>query len=139
MKIALPLTAADEFSSHYGAATKFTIFEVDPVRRVVLRRLTVLPRDSEPCSWPTLLRTAGVDLVLAGGMGMGARAHMAEFGLKVLVGVPAEAPDALVSAWMSGQLATGANACDGSGSGHHHHGHHQHGEHEHGGHCHCAH
>lgn len=134
MKIALPLTAADEFSAHYGAAAKFTIFEVDPVRRVVLRRLTVRPGNSEPCSWPTLLRTAGVDLVLAGGMGIGARAHMAEFGLKVLVGVPAAAPDALVTAWMSGQLAAGANACDGSGSGRHHHR-----EHEHGDHCHCAH
>lgn len=133
MKIALPVTAADEFASHYGAAAKFTIFEIDPVRQVVHRRVTVQPRDSEPCSWPTLLRTAGADLVLAGGMGIGARARMAEFGLKVLVGVPAAAPDELVAAWMAGRLVTGANACDSSGSGRHHHG-----EHEHAGHCHHA-
>jgi predicted Fe-Mo cluster-binding NifX family protein len=134
MKIALPLTATDEFSPHYGASAKFTVFDVDPVRRLVLRRLIVVPQDSEPCAWPTLLRAAGVDLVLAGGMGRGAQMHMAEHGLKVLVGVPMGTPEVLVEAWMAGDLATGVNTCDSSGRGRHHHG-----DHDHAGHCHCAH
>jgi predicted Fe-Mo cluster-binding NifX family protein len=134
MKIALPLTASDEFSAHYGAAAKFTVYDVDPAHRTVRRRLIVVPHASEPCAWPTLLQAAGVDLVLAGGMGAGARARMAEHGLKVLTGVPAAAPDTLVEAWMAGSLTTGENACDGSGQGGHHHG-----THEHGGPCHCAH
>ena len=134
MKIALPLTASDEFSSHYGAAAKFAVFDVDPAQQAVCRCLIVVPQDSEPCAWPTLLRAAGVELVLAGGMGRAAQAHMAEHGLKVLVGVPPAAPEAIVEAWMTGNLTAGKNACDGSGHGGHHHE-----DHDHAGHCHCAH
>lgn len=119
MKIAIPLTATDEFSPHYGAAAKFAVMEVDPDRRVVLRRLLVAPQASEPCQWPTLLRAAGVDLVLAGGMGRGARQHMAEHGLDVLVGMPTATPDALVAAWLEGRLVAGPNACGGNGQPHH--------------------
>jgi hypothetical protein len=52
-------------------------------------------------------------------MGQGARAHMAEHGVRVLTGVQAGAPDALIAAWLEGRLATGENACDGSGDHHH--------------------
>lgn len=135
MKIALPLTATDEFAVHYGAAAKFVVYEVDPAQRLVLRRLVVVPQDSEPCAWPTLLRAAGVDLVLAGGMGMGARNHMNEYGLRVMVGVPPAQPDVLIEAWMAGKLTPGANACDGGG----HSQHHQHRDHAHAGRCHCSH
>ncbi len=134
-KLALPLTDHDEFSPHYGAAAKFAVVEVDPVRRVVLRRMVVVPEASGPCHWPTLLRAAGVDLVLAGGMGRGARQHMAEHGLEVLVGLPIATPEALVAAWLEGRLVAGPNACGGNGQ-------HPHSElghtHEHGG-CNCAH
>jgi len=140
MKIALPLTATEEFSTHYGASTKFIVFEVDPAQRTVHRRLMVVPQASGPCEWPRFLRAAGVDLVLAGGMGRGARQHMAEHGVQVLAGVPAATPDELVTAWLEGKLVAGENACDGSGAGVHHHDHH-HGSgdhHAHGG-CGCSH
>ena len=135
MKIAIPLTDSDEFSPHYGASAKFEVFEVDPPQRVVRRRMIVVPAETEPCSWPPLLHAAGVDLVLAGGMGHGAQARMAEHGITVLAGVPAAAPDALVTAWLAGRLTPGENACDGSVHGDHHHDGHDH----HGGNCHCAH
>jgi predicted Fe-Mo cluster-binding NifX family protein len=140
MKIALPLTATAEFSPHYGAATRFVVFDVDPVHREVRRRLLVEPQASEPCEWPRFLRAAGVELVLAGGMGRGARQHMAEHGVKVFTGVQAAAPDELVTAWLEGRLVASENACDGSGAGAHHHGHHQGAgdAHPHGG-CGCSH
>ena len=137
MKLALPLTATDEFSPHYGAAAKFAVIEVDPAKRTVVRRLVVVPQESEPCQWPRLLRAAGVDLVLAGGIGRGARQHMAEHGVQVLAGVAAADPEALVAAWLAGTLASGENQCNGS------HGHapgHDHGEaHHHQSGCGCAH
>jgi predicted Fe-Mo cluster-binding NifX family protein len=135
MKIAIPLTATDEFSPHYGGSSKFAVVEVDPPTRTVRRRMIVVPPESEPCAWPPLLRAAGVDLILAGGMGRGAQVRMAEHGIKVLAGVPAAAPDELVAAWLEGRLVTGENACDGQGDGRHHHHDHQH----HGEDCHCAH
>lgn len=132
MKLAIPLTATDEFSPHYGAAAKFTVVEVDAVRRQVQRRLVVVPQASEPCQWPRLLRAAGVDLVLAGGMGAGARQHMAAHGLQVMTGVSAATPDELVNAWLEDRLVAGPNACDGTGP---HHAEHHHED----GHCNCSH
>lgn len=137
MKIALPLTDSGEFSSHYGASAKFEIFELDLPRRTVLRRMIVVPTETEPCAWPPFLQAAGVQLVLAGGMGRGAQVRMAEHGIEVLVGVAPAAPDALIKAWLDGQVTGGANACEGEGS---HHGHH-HDEpgHHHAGGCGCSH
>lgn len=139
MKIALPLTFSNAFSRHYGAAARFAVFEVDDRKRAVVRKVIVEPQDSEPCGWPPLLRAAGADMVLAGGMGHGAQARMAEHGLKVLAGMPDLPPESLVAAWLAGTLAPGENACDG---GHHpddagHHAHlHAH-DHERG--CGCSH
>jgi predicted Fe-Mo cluster-binding NifX family protein len=112
MKLALPLTATDEFPLRYGDAAKFAVFDIDPTQHVVHRRLIVVPQASEPCEWPTVLRAAGVDLVLAGGMGARARAHMDEHGLKVLDGVLPAAPEAIIEAWMSGRLPTCVSYCD---------------------------
>lgn len=134
MKIALPLTASEEFASHYGDAVKFEVYEVDRAQRRVRRRLIVTPEASGPCAWPTLLRAAGVELVLAGGMGAKAREHMAGHGLAVLAGVPVSRPDLMVAAWLAGELEPGENLCERAGMGPH-----QAGEHEHAGHCRCTH
>lgn len=134
MKIALPLTASDEFASHYGDAAKFEVYEVDREQRKVRRRLTVAPEASGPCAWPTLLRAAGVELVLAAGMGSTARGHMTDQGLEVLAGVPVLRPDLLVAAWLAGELQPGENLCDRPGTGPH-----QAGVHEHAGRCRCTH
>lgn len=50
MKIALPLTASEEFASHYGDAVKFEVYEVDRAQRRVRRRLIVTPEASGPCA-----------------------------------------------------------------------------------------
>lgn len=142
MKIALPLTDTGEFAAHYGAATQFVVYEVEPQTRSIRRRLQVRPVENRPCHWPVLLQTAGVDLVLARGMGHGARQHMTEHAITVLAGVPAVAPEVLVTDWLAGTLITGENACSGGhqeGGGHCHGHAHEHGvahEHEHG--CGCA-
>lgn len=134
MRIALPLTDSDEFSVHYGAASKFAVFDVDPKRRVVNRELIVVPQGSEPCQWPRLLRMAGTELLLAGGMGFTARRNMEEHAVKVLTGVTPAAPEAIVSSWLEGVLEPGANPCDGpdgdvpAGEGH-----------RHASRCHCTH
>jgi ATP-binding protein involved in chromosome partitioning len=135
MKIAIPLTDAHEFSPHYGASAKFAVFDVDPPQRAIRRRMIVAPPGSEPCAWPPLLRAAGVDLVLAGGMGSGARHRMGEHGVEVITGVAPAAPEALVTAWLEDRLVWGDNTCDGSGHGGHHHAAHPHED----GPCHCGH
>jgi len=134
MIIALPLTAAGEFSPHYGASVQFVVFEVDPAQRAVRRRMIVAPAETEPCAWPPLLRAAGVNLLLAGGMGSGARHRLAEHGVDVVTGVAAATPEALVTAWLEERLVRGDNSCDGSGHSRHHPHVHPPGDR----HCHCG-
>jgi len=143
MIIALPLTENDAFSSHFGGAAKAGLFEVDPVRRAIIRANAVIPPEPEPCGWPDWLGAQGVKLFLAGGMGGGARQRMAAAGIDVIVGVPAVAPVVLVQAWLDGKLVPGANACEGGHHGQgqgHDHGHDcgEHGEHQHGDGCGCG-
>jgi predicted Fe-Mo cluster-binding NifX family protein len=139
MILALPLTENDEFSLHFGGSAKIGLFEVDLERRAISRSSVVVPSESGPCGWADWLGAQGVTLLLAGGMGGGARQRMAAVGIEVLVGVPAADPTALVQAWLDGRLQPGANACGGEGSHHgHSHGHHQHDDHQHPGSCGCA-
>lgn len=112
MKIALPLSATDEFAGHYGQARKFEVFNVDQAQQRVSRRLIVVPQASRPCQWPRLLRAAGVDLMLVGNIGAGARRQMADEQVRLLAGVPSADPDAIVAAWLAGTLTSGHNACD---------------------------
>ena len=58
------------------------------------------------------LSEKGANLVIAGGMGARARALLEERGVKVLIGAPAAAPEAIVAAHMAGTLTLGANTCD---------------------------
>ncbi len=134
MLLALPLTASDTFSPHYGAATKAGLFEVDPEHRTVLRAVAVFPPEPEPCGWADWLGAQGVTVILAGGMGRGAQQRMKAAGIEVIAGVPTTAPIKLVNAWLAGTLVAGTNTCEGGhhGEGHNHecagHPHHHHPE-----------
>ena len=125
MIIALPLTENNEFSSHFGAAAKAGLIEVNTETKTILRAWSEIPPVPEPCAWVDWLAAQGVSCFLAGGMGMGAQKRMAAVGISVIVGVPVASPQELVAAWLSGALTSGSNACSG---GHHEQSseHHQH-------------
>lgn len=125
MIIALPLTANDAFSPHYGASAKVGLFEVDPERRTLVGAIAMVPPAPEPCGWADWLNSQGVKVFLAGGMGDGARQRMAAVGINVIVGMPAAAPITLVRAWLDGTLTAGENACEGGDHGQGHHEHHE--------------
>jgi predicted Fe-Mo cluster-binding NifX family protein len=136
MIIAIPLTGNHEFSSHFGGAAKVGLYEVDVATRSIVRTSVAVPPDPEPCGWAAWLTTQDVKVVLAGGMGGGARQRMAAAGIEVVAGVAVGEPRTLVQAWLDGSLVPGANACEGGHHGHGHehgdHGHpHHHGEHGH--------
>lgn len=113
MIIALPLTANDAFSTHFGGSSKVGMFEVDPDRRTIVRASAEIPPVPEPCGWATWLAERGVTVFLAGGMGGGACQRMAAAGIDVVVGISPAAPVTLVQAWLDGALTPGANACEG--------------------------
>lgn len=139
MIIALPLTETNEFSPHFGAAARAGLFTVDPAKRRISKATMLMPPSPEPCGWADWLGSRGVKVLLAGGIGRGARERMAAAGIEVIPGVPTDLPALLVQAWLNGTLNPGANDCE---DGHHAHGHphHHHGGHDHHANgCGCAH
>jgi predicted Fe-Mo cluster-binding NifX family protein len=111
MKIAIPLDEAGAFSPHYGASSAFACCKIDPATRRVGPLGLLLPTGGSPCSWPAWLRAEGVDTLLIGGMGAGARAACAKLGLEVVPGGgPGPIPQ-IAADYAAGRLQPGENAC----------------------------
>lgn len=80
MRIALPLTENHRFSPHFGAATRFIVYETGTGTAEVRRRTVVVPPPGRPCHWLPLLQTAGVKVLLAGAIGQGALSRLSGHG-----------------------------------------------------------
>ncbi len=111
MKIAIP-TANGQLCMHFGHCQQFAFVDVDETNDNAMATELVTPPPHEPGLLPRWLHEKGVNLIIAGGMGQRAQQLFAQSGVKVLVGAPAEAPEQLVSAYLAGNLQSGANACD---------------------------
>ncbi|MFH0921837.1 MAG: NifB/NifX family molybdenum-iron cluster-binding protein [Fibrobacterota bacterium] len=111
MKIAIP-TAEGTLCPHFGHCEKFYIVDADQKSGQVSKPTEITPPPHEPGVIPKWLHSLGVNAIIAGGMGMRAQQFFQEFGIQVIVGASAEAPDKLVKQWLSGSLVTGSNVCD---------------------------
>lgn len=109
MKIAIPL-AAGRLCMHFGHCEQFAL--VDIADGNATQTAMVTPPPHEPGLLPRWLHEQGVSLVIAGGMGQRAQQLFSQNGIKVVVGASAEAPEALVSAYLNGTLQCGGNTCD---------------------------
>ena len=110
MKIAIPL-AQGRLSMHFGHCEKFAFIEVDDDRNIV----SVTEKDApphQPGLLPRWLGEAGVDVIIAGGMGHRAQSLFKQADIEVVIGAPAEEPRSLVENYLAGKLERGANPCD---------------------------
>ncbi|MGA1796998.1 MAG: NifB/NifX family molybdenum-iron cluster-binding protein [bacterium] len=111
MRIAIPL-ANGKLAMHFGHCGHFALVDVDPSAGKILRREDIEAPAHQPGLLPPWLAQQGATIIIAGGMGQRAQALFADHGIRVLVGAPAETPERLVNAYLSGTLATGENICD---------------------------
>jgi predicted Fe-Mo cluster-binding NifX family protein len=111
MRIAIP-TANGKLCMHFGHCEQFAIIDVDAKEKKLLQREDVTPPPHEPGVLPRWLGEKDVSTVIAGGMGVRAQNLFAEQNIDVLVGAPAESPEEVVNAFLTGTLITGKNACD---------------------------
>lgn len=111
MKIAIP-TAEGKLSMHFGHCQNFEILTVDTDKKTITGSQSMTPPPHEPGVLPAWLGELGVNLIIAGGMGQRAQQLFTQQNIEVVVGAPAESPEALIQAWMDGTLSTGTNACD---------------------------
>ncbi|MGC8720231.1 MAG: NifB/NifX family molybdenum-iron cluster-binding protein [Thermodesulforhabdaceae bacterium] len=122
MRIAVPV-ANDRISMHFGHCERFAFFDVDHQNGRIVNREEVPAPPHQPGFLPPWMAERKVDLILAGGMGPRAQGLFAQYGIKVITGVPAIDPEEAVHAYLLGTLQTGVNVCDhghGHGHGHHH-------------------
>ncbi|MBN2189443.1 MAG: NifB/NifX family molybdenum-iron cluster-binding protein [Chitinispirillaceae bacterium] len=111
MKIAVPV-ANGKFSLHFGHCEKFVIADVDETAKIITGEEESTPPSHEPGMLPKWLNEKGVNVIIAGGMGMRAQQLFTQYGIKVVVGAPAENPQTVVLNYLKGTLATGTNICD---------------------------
>jgi len=111
MKVAIPV-AGGRLCMHFGHCEQFALVDVSEADGNTMQVSTVTPPPHEPGLLPRWLHEQGVNLVIAGGMGQRAQMIFVQNGIKVLVGAPAETPEALVRAHLAGTLQCGGNTCD---------------------------
>ena len=111
MKIALPL-ADGRLCMHFGHCEQFALLDVDATTHQPTKTVLLTPPPHEPGLLPRWLQAQGATVISAGGMGQRAQQLFAQSGIAVVVGAPADTPESLVAAYLSGNLVSGSNACD---------------------------
>lgn len=111
MKIAVP-SAEGKLAMHFGHCREFVLFEVDRESKKIVGQTSVTPPAHEPGVLPKWLSEQGVNVILAGGMGMRAQNFFQQYGIEVVVGAPSLPCEAVVREYLAGTLQTGENVCD---------------------------
>ncbi|MFA5629452.1 MAG: NifB/NifX family molybdenum-iron cluster-binding protein [Dehalococcoidales bacterium] len=124
MKFAIPVVNG-LLSSHWGQASDFLIIEVGDNKQIIGKEtMTVTEHDCQ--GTPMAIAQKGVNVVLAGGMGMGPRSVFENNGVEVVMGVTETDPETAVVKYLYHRLERGDNVCghgdtECGGHGHHHH------------------
>lgn len=111
MRIAIPVSRGS-LDPHFGHCQFFALVDVDKENKKITSSTTVDAPPHEPGLLPAWLAEQDADVVLAGGMGSRAIQLFTGQGIKVIVGAPQLDPEALVIAYLAGEIGEGANACD---------------------------
>lgn len=122
MKIAIPVVNG-QLNGHFGRTQAFEIIDVDPqTRQITAQRTMPLPPHAGCGALPDALKSEGVDTVICGGVGEGARAKMHAAQLTLVAGAKAAPVLEIVNAYLAGTLQTDGGACNHThGHGHAHH------------------
>jgi predicted Fe-Mo cluster-binding NifX family protein len=105
MKIAVT-TQGDQIFQHFGQCLTFTVFSVE--NGVIKDRTAIDASQNGHSALAGFLKGAGVDVVICGGIGDGAKKMLA--GLELISGVEGNIDDA-VSAYLSGRLNDQGGSC----------------------------
>ncbi len=116
MKIAVATEQGMVFG-HFGKCEQFTILETD--EKDILSKELLDTKEHGHGMLPPYLAEAGVQLVIAGGMGDGAKQKLAAAGIEYIVGAQG-AVEEVVKSYLEGTLVASEEGCH---DHHHHQGH----------------
>lgn len=113
MKITVTYENGQVFQ-HFGRTQQFKVYEVQDSK--IISSQVVGCDGASHCGVGNVLQQIGADMLICGGMGMGARNMLANMGIKVLSGITGDA-DIVVEAYLRGEICTdpeaGVHACHG--------------------------
>lgn len=116
MKIAVTYGNGDVFQ-HFGRTEQFKIYDVSGSRVTDSR---VIGTDGFAHEGLTqVLKNQGIDVLICGGLGMGARNAIAASGIQLTAGASGNA-DKAVEEYLAGTLVTGDGSCHDHDHEHHH-------------------
>jgi predicted Fe-Mo cluster-binding NifX family protein len=119
MKIAIP-TRGNRVDEHFGHCEMYTVFSVDEKKQITGSESIASPSGCGcKSNIASVLREQGVEVMLAGNMGMGAMNVLNAQGIRVIRGCAGDATDIAV-AYLNGQIGDSGISCG-------HHGHHHEG------------
>ena len=117
MKIAVP-TRDGRVDDHFGHCDHYTIFTIEQ-GAIVARQVVASPQGCGCKSGiATDLHNMGVEVMLAGSMGDGARNKLETKGIKVIRGCMGDI-EAVVGGYLTGFILDSGHGCAGHGSDHH--------------------
>ena len=96
--------------AHFGHCQSFAVVEVADGRLGATKFLE--PPAHQPGTYPRFLADQGVEIVLAGGMGVMAQNLFRENNIEVHMGVGVEEPHLVVEQFLRNELQTGDNLCN---------------------------
>ncbi len=100
MRIAVTYENGEIFQ-HFGHTELFRIYDVEEGK--VVHRMTIKPVNAGHEAMAAVLRKAGADLLICGGIGSGAQQALEEMGIRLCAGVSGSS-DAAVERFLRGTL-----------------------------------
>jgi len=111
MRYAVPVSGGT-VSAHFGHCEHFALFDVDEVKKQILKKELVNSPGHQPGLLPEWLAEQGVAVIIAGGMGSRAQSLFQQNHIQVIIGAMESDPEKAVISYLSDALATGDNICD---------------------------
>ena len=100
MRIAVTYENGEVFQ-HFGHTELFRIYDVEDGK--VVHRMTIKPKNAGHEAMAGVLKKAGADLLICGGIGSGAQQALDELGIRLCAGVSGSS-DAAVESFLQGTL-----------------------------------
>ena len=110
MKIAVP-TRDGRVDDHFGHCHHYTLFEIEEGRVVATSEMPSPEGCGCKSGISSVLAAAGVEVMLAGNMGDGARAVLAKSGIKAVRGCSG-AIEGIVERYLAGEITDSGEHCD---------------------------
>lgn len=121
MKIAIP-TKDHKVDDHFGHCAYYTIFEVDMKAKKIVSKPEIFP-SPQGCGCKSdiaeRLKRKGVDMMLAGSMGDGAKMKLMDAGIEIIRGCSGDV-DELIDRYINGSVSDSGEACNASDHDGHH-------------------